>query len=167
MALTVLWWFVVFVKIDFPTRNAQSWSIGAPAPVRRLGAFVCALGALGLAWTIYSWQLPGALALLVGALWAYFLYAPSRRAWNGHATLAHQAGIYSLQRAESADVPVQIEQVWRSPWFMTLRLRGDPASTGRNTVTLWRGAQPQQAWWALCLCVNRLSHQVRAQNKDS
>lgn len=135
--------------------------------MRRLGAFVCALVALGVAWTIYSWQWPGALAFLAGALWAYFLYARSRGAWNGHATLAHHAGIYSLQRAGSANESVQIEQVWRSPWFMTLRLLGDPASTGRTTVTLWRGAQPQLAWWALCLCVNRLSHQVRAQNKDS
>ncbi|MCX5463897.1 hypothetical protein [Alcaligenes parafaecalis] len=135
--------------------------------MRRLGVFICALVALSLAWTMNSWQLPVALAISTGALWAYFLYARSRRAWNEHATLAHCAGLYSLQCAGSVDKAVRIEQVWRSPWFMTLRLLGDQASTGPCTVTLWRGAQTKQAWWALCLCVNRLSHQVRAQNKDS
>lgn len=135
--------------------------------MRRLGAFVYALVALGLAWTIYSWQSPWALALSVGALWAYFLYARNRRAWNERATLAYRAGLYSLQSAGSADESVQIEQIWRSAWFMTVRLRGSRASKGHRTVTLWRTAQSQQAWWALCLCANRLSHQVRAQNKDS
>ncbi len=135
--------------------------------MRRLGVFVYALMALGVAWTLYSWQLPWILAVSAGALWAYFLYACSRPRWDGHATLAYRAGIYSLQRAGSPGQAVYIEQVWRSPWFVTLRLLGDLSGTSASTVTLWRHAQPQQAWWALCLRVNRLSHQVRAQNKDS
>ncbi|WP_228125790.1 hypothetical protein [Alcaligenes faecalis] len=61
---------------------------------------------------------------------------------------------------------MQIEQIWRCAWFMTLRLRRDPAQAC-HTVTVWRRAQSPQAWWALSLCANRLSHQVRAQNKDS
>jgi len=134
--------------------------------VRRLGAFVCALLAAGLAWTMSSWQWPWALAILAGALWAYFLYARSRGAWDERATLAHRAGLYSLQCEGAAKESVQIEQIWRCAWFMTLRLRRDCTKACR-TVTVWRRAQSQQDWWALSLCANRLSHQVRAQNKDS
>ena len=135
--------------------------------MRRLGVFVYVLLASSLAWTIYSWQWPWAPALLAGALWAYFLYARSRRVWNERATLAHRAGLYSLQCEGTAKESVQIEQIWRCAWFMTLRLRFDSAGKACRTITVWRHTQPPQGWWALCLCANRLAHQVRAQNKDS
>ncbi|ASR90310.1 hypothetical protein AFA_13105 [Alcaligenes faecalis] len=135
--------------------------------MRRLGVVVYVLLASGLAWAMYSWQWPWAVCLFVGALWANFLYARSRRVWGGRATLAHRAGLYFLQYEGTAKASVQIEQIWRCAWFMTLRLRFDCAGRACRTITVWRRTQPSQAWWALCLCANRLSHQVRAQNKDS
>ncbi|EJC64890.1 hypothetical protein QWA_04847 [Alcaligenes faecalis subsp. faecalis NCIB 8687] len=135
--------------------------------MRRLGAFVYAVLASALAWTMHSWQVPWIVALLASALWAYFLYACYRPVWSQRATLAHHAGLYSLQDAKAVEQRVQVEQLWCSAWFMTLRLRSVPPGKGCRIVTVWRSAQPPQAWWALCLCAKRLSHQVRAQNKDS
>ncbi|WP_341669164.1 hypothetical protein [Alcaligenes sp. SDU_A2] len=97
---------------------------------------------------------------------AFILFSRFGHRQAACATLSYRAGLYWLDRPGVGAEPVQLGQVWRSPWWLTVQwmVQGQPAR--RGTLTVWRTAVPQQAWWALRLRMNRLALQVRVQNKD-
>ncbi|MGE8591238.1 MAG: hypothetical protein ACN6OD_17880 [Alcaligenes sp.] len=116
---------------------------------------------------LHSWRQPWPICLALGVLLAIFLGLGARRALGDSAILSHRAGLYWLQRNGAGFEPVQLRQVWRSPWWLTLQLAAGGPDALRSQVTVWRFGQPPQAWRALRLCANRLPQQVRVQNKDT